>query len=125
MPDGSRRGGKKKEMIEVSGPTAQAVREFTYAHKDGYRKEDLEALRLYIRDLYGESISIEGLSALVEQARIEFKARAVNEDMESILFSPDRPVPKFKLGSAFCSKCSRFKNYKKECPFCGYHEITV
>ncbi len=113
------------ETVEVTGPAALAVREFTFAHKDGHDKKDLEALQIYIKDLYRTNISIEGLHALVLQAKDEEKNKAVADEMESILFSTDRPIPKFKLGAPFCKKCARFKNYKKECPFCGHHEMTV
>ena len=113
------------EMVEVSGPAALAVREFTYAHKEGHTKEDLELLQMYIKDLYNSNVPIEGLHALVEQAKNEEKSKAVADEMESILFSRDRPIPKFKLGAPFCQKCARFKNYKKECPFCGHLEMTV
>lgn len=120
-----KKGSNKPEMVEVTGPAALAVREFTFAHRDGYDRKDLELLQIYIRDLHKTKVSIEGLDALVLQAREEAKNKAVADEMESILFSTDRPIPKFKLGSPFCVKCSRFKNYKKECPFCGYHEMTV
>ena len=119
------KGSQEREMVEVTGPAALAVREFTFAHKGGHDKKDLELLQIYLKDLYGTRISIEGLHALVLQARDEEKNKAVADEMESILFSPDRPIPKFKLGSPFCQKCARFKNYKKECPFCGHHEMTV
>ena len=129
MAEGGKRKVKSKvkaeSHVEVSGPTALAIREFTYAHKKGHTKQDLEALQIYLRDLYGNEVPLEGLHALVEQAKIEIKADAVNADMESILFSTDRPIPRIKLGRAFCEKCARFKNYRKECPFCGHHEMTV
>lgn len=120
---------KKKgsgSLVEVKGPAARAVRDFAAAHnRTGYDRKDLDALRIYLLDLFNTNVSAEGLHALVEQAKDEAKAKAVADDMESILFSPDRPVPRFKLGSAFCKRCERFKNYKKECPFCGHHEMTV
>ena len=111
--------------VEVSGPSALAIREFTYAHKEGHDRKDLEALKIYLYDLYGIDMPIEGLHALIEQAKIEIRSKAVADEMESILFSTDRPTPRFKIGSPFCMKCGRFKNYKKECPFCGHHEMTV
>jgi hypothetical protein len=111
--------------VEVSGPAAMAVREFTLAHRDGHDRKDLEALRIYIKDLYDADLPVEGLHALVEQAKVEIRSEAVASEMESILFSAERPSPKFKLGSPFCPKCTRFKNYKKECPFCGHHEMTL
>ena len=113
------------EIVEVSGSAALAIREFTFAHKDGHDRKDLEALQIYLKDLYGTRVTVEGLHALVLQAKEEAKNKAVADEMESILFSTDRPIPKFKLGAPFCQKCARFKNYKKECPFCGYHEMTV
>ncbi len=116
---------EKKDHVEVSGPSAMAVREFTLAHRDGHDIKDLEALRIYLKDLYDIDIPVEGLHALVEQAKVEIRSKAVADEMESILFSSERPAPKFKLGSAFCPKCTRFKNYKKECPHCGHHEITL
>ncbi len=114
-----------KDHVEVSGPAAMAVREFTLAHREGHDRKDLEALKIYLVDLYDIDLSIEGLHALVEQAKVEIRSQAVADEMESILFSSERPAPKFKLGAAFCPKCSRFKNYRKECPFCTHHEMTL
>jgi hypothetical protein len=113
-----------KGHVEVSGPAALAVREFTLAHREGHDLKDLEALKIYIKDLYDIDMPVEGLHALVEQAKVEIRSQAVADEMESILFSPERPAPKFKLGKPFCPKCTRFKNYRKECPYCGHHEIT-
>jgi hypothetical protein len=45
--------------------------------------------------------------------------------MEEDLFSSPNTGRKIKLGSCFCPECGRFKNYKKECPHCGFHEMTV
>jgi hypothetical protein len=122
-----KKGGVKKRVVNVQAPSEvrSALRAFVLAHQEGYDDQDLEDLRIYLDAYHKFRASKKDLGPLIEKERtsiaVEMKARHMEED----LFSPpagDRPV---KLGSCFCPTCSRFKNYKKECPHCGHHEMTV
>jgi hypothetical protein len=118
-------GKKRSTRIDAPAEVRSALRAFVLAHREGREKQDLEDLRIYLDAYHQYRISTKELETLIEKERtsiaVEMKARHMEED----LFSPpvgDRPV---KLGSCFCPRCSRFKNYKKECPHCGHHEMTV
>lgn len=52
---------------------------------------------------------------------VERKAR-----ISAKLFTSDvKPrKAKYRRGSEFCGECKMFKNYSKECPYCGRLEIT-
>ncbi|MGA1848544.1 MAG: hypothetical protein ACMUHB_04305 [Thermoplasmatota archaeon] len=122
----NKRAAKKKALrIDAPQEVRSAIRAFVLAHRRDIEKQDLEDLRIYLDAYHKYRTSTKELETLVDKERtsiaVEMKARHMEED----LFSPpagDRPV---KLGSCFCPKCSRFKNYKKECPHCGHHEMTV
>jgi hypothetical protein len=109
----------------VSQDIRSALRAFIMAHKDGWEKESLKDLKIYLQAYHGYNKSIKTIEALlVDEMRsigVEMKALHIEED----LFSSTKAERKIKLGSCFCPDCSRFKNYKKECPHCGFHEMTV
>jgi hypothetical protein len=52
---------------------------------------------------------------------VERKAR-----ISAKLFTRDEQPrkAKYRSGSEFCGECKMFKNYTKECPYCGMLEIT-
>jgi len=117
---------KKKAVKGNPYPEVRSVlRAFILSHQAGYGEAELEDLKIYLDAYHGLHPSGKDLELLIVKEKksiaVEMKAMHMEED----LFSPpagDRPV---KLGSCFCPGCSRFKNYKKECPHCGHHEMTV
>ena len=102
-----------------------ALRAFILSHKNGWEKDSLKDLKIYLQAYHGFNRSTKTIETLLmEEMRsigVEMKAMHMEED----LFSSPNSERKIKLGSCFCPECSRFKNYKKECPHCGFHEITV
>lgn len=102
-----------------------ALRAFILSHKDGWGKDSLKDLKIYLQAYHGHKGSSKTIEKLlVEEMKsigVEMKAMHIEED----LFSSTSGERKIKLGSCFCPDCGRFKNYKKECPQCGYHEMTV
>ncbi len=32
--------------------------------------------------------------------------------------------PRYRFSSPFCDSCGMYKNYQKECPYCGHFKIT-
>lgn len=116
---------KSAGKVKASPEVRSALRAFILSHQKGYGKTEIGDLKIYLDAYHGFHPSGKDLEVLIDKEMksiaVEMKARHMEED----LFSPpagDRPV---KLGSCFCPRCSRFKNYKKECPHCGHHEMTV
>ncbi len=46
--------------------------------------------------------------------------------VKAALFADEKAPRRYRPGSAFCPNpaCKQFKNYEKECPHCGFHEIA-
>ena len=98
------------------------LRTFLAAFPDGYSEQALKDLALYIDAFYEVKLKREELLALLEKEgkSVENAARALY--IEKRLLTPKDKV---LLGSCYCPSCARFKNFRKECPFCGHHEMTV
>ncbi|MBN1391140.1 MAG: hypothetical protein JXA22_10915 [Candidatus Thermoplasmatota archaeon] len=109
----------------VSMEVRSAIRAFLLAHRDGYTGTAVRDLILYINAYHKISLTPKDVEALIMKEMkgiaVEMKAMHMEED----LFSPSDTKRKINLGSCFCPVCSKFKNYKKECPHCGNHEMTV
>lgn len=86
-------------------------------------EKNIEFLRKYLSKK-GINIEIEKLkdSVLNTKNVIESKEKILHDN--AILFTKDDKVRDYKFGSGFCPKCKMFKNYDKECPYCGYLELT-
>ena len=116
---------EKNSKVSTSQDIRSALRAFIMSHKEGWEKESLKDLKIYLQAYHGFNKSTKTIEALLmDEMRsigVEMKAMHMEED----LFSSKNAERKIKLGSCFCPDCSRFKNYKKECPHCGFHEMTV
>jgi hypothetical protein len=121
-----------KKIKKTPGPKPSAsqdirsaLRAFIMSHKEGWEKESLKDLKIYLQAYHGFNKSTKTIETpLMDEMRsigVEMKALHMEED----LFSTSGSERKIKLGSCFCPDCGRFKNYKKECPHCGFHEMTV
>ncbi|MFO8052299.1 MAG: hypothetical protein R6V01_11480 [Thermoplasmatota archaeon] len=119
----------RKKVIRRSrtGLTRRArlvIRAFGMSHLDGYSKTHLEFLQAYLSDKYHVDLKPGMLKDLVtEELRNVEKERRL-EDIDRELFAPDMDPGDIKLGSSFCPSCGMFKRYRKECPWCGHHEMT-
>jgi hypothetical protein len=119
----------KKKVVRTTskGYGAKArlvIRAFGMSHPDGYTKLQLEFLQAYLHDKCGTEIGLQQLekSVLKEVKDVEKERRL--EDIDRELFAPDMDPGDIKLGSSFCPSCGMFKRYRKECPWCGHHEMT-
>ena len=77
--------------------------------------------RRRIADIPGEELLKKVLDQKMMFDSVERKAK-----ISATLFTQDG-VPrkaKYRSGSDFCGECKLFKNYHKECPYCGKLEIT-
>ena len=115
----------KKVRSRAPQDVRSALRAFILAHKDGHGKVEARDLLIYLDAYHNYSLNLEDLEGLLQREKksigVEMKALHMEEDLFSTS-NGERPV---KLGSCFCPECGRFKNYMKECPHCGLHEMTV
>ena len=88
--------------------------------------DDLTELREYLKTK-GIDIPEEDLKREIELIRLKRDQKLYLERIEALLFTPDGRMkpPSFRYGSAFCPRCGLFKNYEKECPHCGFHEMSI
>jgi len=121
----------KRRVKKTSGPdtlprkAVMAVRSFALSHIDGHDERSLKLLQAYLQDNHHVNISLKDLDGRVSREKKGAKTETVLKEIDSILFSPTGKTTGLKLGSAFCTSCGMFKNYRKECPYCGHHEMTV
>ncbi len=101
------------------------IRSFAISHKDGYDDRSLALLKAYLHDKKNFDLDKKGLKEEVTREAKGIKTEAVLREIDSILFSTKEEAAMIKLGSPFCRDCGMFKNHRKECPYCGYHEMTV
>ena len=96
---------------------------YTFAQENSH--ENLNELQEFLRVSGIGTIDINDLRKKVD--RIKEEKRKIKQDQERMakLFVRDKKVRVYRYGSDFCPKCHMFKNYKKECPYCKYLEITM
>ena len=115
----------KKKPVRTISPSLELssdLRTFLVAFPDGYTEKDLEDLTYYIKAFHKIELKRDELEALLE------KERSGNENARRAYYIEKKmlaPKDKILLGSCFCPLCARFKSYRKECPHCGFHEMTV
>lgn len=123
MPSKAR--NDKVPIPRVPMEVRSAIRAFMLAHREDSTKSSIRDLILYIDAYHKIKLTPKEVEALMmkemKSVAAEMKARHMEED----LFSASGTERRIILGSCFCPVCSKFKNYKKECPHCGYHEMTV
>ena len=101
------------------------LRSFAISHKDGYDDRSLGLLKAYLIDKKHFSMGEKELRQAITGEAKGIKTEAVLREIDSILFSTKEEATSIKLGSPFCRDCGMFKNHRKECPYCGHHEMTV
>ncbi|MEA3559536.1 MAG: hypothetical protein U9R75_09815 [Candidatus Thermoplasmatota archaeon] len=119
---------KKKVRTAATGMTRRAklvIRAFGLSHPDGYSHTQQEFLQAYLHDKFKINIELKQLEKKIKDELKNVEKERRLEDIDRELFAPDMDPSDIKLGSPFCSSCGMFKRYRKECPWCGFHEMTV
>lgn len=109
---------KKNRLIK------RIVNSYLLVHKDDPYKK-LKLLQKYFRVKKIADISIRELKDIVEK---QLKAERMNikiKDVEAELFTKEGEPKENRYGSAFCTRCMMYKDYEKECPYCGSLEMTL
>lgn len=123
----------KKRTVKVAGSRGSMlpekalliIRSFGLSHIGGYDDDKLRKLQAYVHDIAGEEVEIDELRKLIvsEVRRTEVERQLRDIDRE--LFAPDLDPDDIRTGSTFCKECGMFKRFRKECPYCGFLEMTV
>jgi len=115
----------KKRPVRTITPSMELssdLRSFLVAFPEGYTEMALEDLAIYVKAFHRLELGKEELEALLEEERSGMKKAGRALYIEKKLLEPKDQI---LLGSCFCPVCTRFKSYRKECPHCGFHEMTV
>ncbi|MBN1540011.1 MAG: hypothetical protein JW939_07690 [Candidatus Thermoplasmatota archaeon] len=123
MPNKTR--NKNTRIPRVPMEVRSAIRAFMLAHQEKRSKSSIRDLILYIDAYHKIKLTPGDVEALMMKEMKSIAAEMKARHMEEDLFSASSTGRRIALGSCFCPVCSKFKNYKKECPHCGYHEMAV
>lgn len=102
----------------------KVINSYLLAHPDD-PYEDLDTLKEYLEKKNMGKISLKGLKDFIKNVRREQRKEKKLEEMEAKLFTRDGKPKEFKYGSSFCRNCGMYKDYEKECPYCGHLEMTI
>jgi hypothetical protein len=99
------------------------ITSYVLAHRDNpekYVKELTEYIGQRMKEVNEETV----------RAEIRRVIEHMNKPKDTATFTAkllttDGKVRKYRYGLEFCEKCGMFKNYDKECPYCGHHEMTI
>jgi len=97
---------------------------YTFAQGDE-SYDDLNDLQEFLQT---SGVGVLDVNELRERINsIKEEGKKIKHDQETLanLFTENKKVREYRLGSSFCPKCNMFKNYEKECPYCKYLEMTI
>jgi len=100
----------------------RAINSYLLAQDDP--AENLELLQKYLRKKGIGEVSKKVLKKEINSQLKRKKEKKKLEKIEAKLFKKEEKEKKFRYGSAFCSNCRMYKDYQKECPYCGDLELT-
>lgn len=96
----------------------------SYALAHGENPEStLEELTRYLSARV-EAVASDTVRGEVKTALNRIESPKKNVEVLAKLFKKDGSVRRYRYGSGFCPTCGMFKDYHKECPYCGHHEFT-
>jgi hypothetical protein len=84
----------------------------------------LHELQRYLATALHVNFELDALKNEVARIKAKLAGAKERERLIATLFTKDGELRKYRFGKAFCAKCGLFKNYEKECPYCGYLELT-
>ena len=120
-------GDRKLKRIQNS---PKKSREFlntivlSYAMVNKEPRKNLKDLHFYLLSEGIADISLKRLRAMVNNTLTNIRMDKIKPPLMSKLFADDGKLRRYRFASDYCPKCGVFKNYHKECGFCGYHEMS-
>jgi len=85
--------------------------------------ENVDELYEYIKKKKISKIKRSSLEELIKN-RVKKERKEDLSKLETKLFTKRDEPKKNRYGSAFCDNCYMYKDYEKECPYCGKIEFT-
>ena len=108
---------------------AKSVTGMIISYVDSGGTEDdtqkINKLRYLIMQETRIRVDAEYIRKKVSFLRKEWENKEKLEKTIGDVFGRDLPDPRYRMGSGFCPKCKRFKNFEKECPFCSNLEMSL
>lgn len=102
----------------------KAVNSYVLAQGDEPFKR-LTLLRNYLKAKKIAELELKELRDMVSRQLKILEKREKKDRVEAILFTKEGTPKKNRYGSAFCRRCQMYKDYEKECPYCGSLELTL
>jgi hypothetical protein len=119
---------RKQEPTTAEPSLRSLIISYLIAHgNEELRGKDLKRLHRFLRARRISSGSMERLGELVqaEVERLESPEREV-EDLATLFKRDGTPRHEsLRHGSPFCERCGMYKDYRKECGYCGKLELTI
>ena len=110
----------EKKENEVSLETI--VLSFAMVNKEPRKK--IKDLHFYLLSESIANVSLRELKLMVDKALLNIKMDMIKPSLKAKLFTEEGELRKYQFASDFCPRCGVYKNYHKECKFCGYHEMA-
>jgi len=86
--------------------------------------KNLELLKKYLKKKGIADVSIDILKREISSQIKNKRKKKKMSKIETRLFKKEDEEKSYRYGSAFCGNCYMFKDYEKECPYCGKLEMT-
>ncbi len=118
---------KAKAPSPVTGPMEAAVASAVMAHpKPTELAATAPEFAAWATEAQRVDMSAQQAGQKLEARRVELEREVERSRRNARVFTPSgrlRPA-RYRHGSEFCPRCSRHKDFGKECPQCGHVEWT-
>lgn len=112
------RSGSRKRILN------RIINSYVIAQEDPIDNAKLRKLQIYIYQRGLGRVETKYLVNQIKKQQEKMKRGEELRKMETDLFKKDDETKKYRYGSSFCPNCSMYKDYEKECPYCGELELT-
>ena len=107
-----------------SDPITPETIVLSYAMANQEPMRNIEDLHFFMQSQGITDISLPRLKIMVCRAVNNVRMEMIAGPLRAKIFTKDGKGRKYQFGSVFCPDCGVFKNYSKECSFCGHHEMS-
>lgn len=85
----------------------------------------LKLLQKYLKVKGIADMNIRDLKKRIDRMQNASENRKKVDKIEALLFTREGTPKQNRYGSSFCTRCQMYKDYEKECPYCGSLELTL
>lgn len=101
----------------------KVINSYVLAQEDPNQR--LKLLQRYLKVQGIADVSLEELRVHINRIDRTDSRNKRKDTMEALLFTKEGTPKKNRYGSSFCKNCHMYKDYEKECPYCGSLELTM